>query len=132
MLGAGAAQALDTIAVQADRASVMRLPPSTTTVIVGNPAIADISVQKNGSVVITGKAYGTTNLISQDASGAVIAEHLIRVESSVDGQVLVQRGMDRETYSCTPRCQPTINVGDMTKYFEAMANQANLRNNLAK
>lgn len=129
---AAPAFALDSVTVLTDRAAVLKLPPSTTTVIVGNPSIADISVQKNGSVVITGKAYGTTNLISQDATGSVISERLIHVEPATDGQVLVQRGLERETYSCTPRCQPTISLGDVPKFFEATANQANVRNGLAK
>ena len=107
LLGPGAALALDNILVQTDRATVLKLLPKTTTVIVGNPSIADISLQKNGSVVVTGKSYGTTNLILQDASGEVLGEQLISVQAASDGgQVLVQRGMERETYSCTPRCQP--------------------------
>ena len=133
LLGPGAAFALDNILVQTDRATVLKLLPKTTTVIVGNPSIADISLQKNGSVVVTGKSYGTTNLILQDATGVVLGEQLISVEAASDGgQVLVQRGMERETYSCTPRCQPTLSLGDQQKHFDSTAAQANARNQLAK
>ena len=85
LLGPGAAFALDDILVRADRATVLELLPKTTTVIVGDPSIADVSLQKNGSVVVTGKSYGTTDLILQDATGVVLGEQLIGVEAASDG-----------------------------------------------
>ena len=91
-----------------------------TTIVIGNPMIADVAVQKNGSMVVTGKSYGTTNLIAQDSTGAVIGESLIRVEAATDGVVLLQRGLERESYSCTPRCQPTLSLGDVQRHFEAV------------
>ena len=126
------AVALDSIVVQTDHAQVLKLPPKATTIIIGNPMIADVAVQKNGSMVVTGKSYGTTNLIAQDSSGAVIGESLIRVEAATEGVVVVQRGMERESYSCQPRCQPTLALGDIGRHFEAVGGQATARNGLAK
>jgi len=124
--------ALDSIVVQTDHAQVLKLPPRATTIIIGNPMIADVSVQKNGSMVVTGKSFGTTNLIAQDSSGAVIGESLIRVEAATEGVVVVQRGMERETYSCQPRCQPTLALGDIGRHFDVIGGQATARNGLAK
>jgi hypothetical protein len=132
LMGALPAAALDSIVVQTDRAQVLKLPPKATTIIIGNPMIADVTVQKNGSMVVTGKSYGTTNLIAQDSTGAVIGESLIRVEAANEGTMIVQRGMDRESYSCTPNCQPTLSMGDVQKYFEVVGGQTNVRNGLAK
>lgn len=133
MIGTTApALALDSITVQTDRAQVLKLPPRATTIVIGNPMIADVSVQKNGSMVVTGKSYGTTNLIAQDPNGAVIGESLIRVEAATDGVVVLQRGLERETYSCTPRCQPTLSLGDEQKRFDAIGAQTSARNGLAK
>ena len=84
LLAASPALALDSIIVRTDHAQVLKLPPRTNTIIIGNPMIADVSVQKNGSMVVTGKSYGTTNLIAQDATGAVIGESIIKVEAPVD------------------------------------------------
>jgi hypothetical protein len=128
----GPAAALDSITVQTDRAQVLKLPPKATTIVIGNPMIADVAVQKNGSMVVTGKSYGTTNLIAQDSTGAVIGESLIKVEAPTDGMIIVQRGMDRESYSCTPRCQPTLSLGDFQKHFDAIGSQTSARNGLAK
>jgi Pilus formation protein N terminal region len=100
-------------------------------VIVGNPMIADLSVQKNGIVVVTGKSYGITNVIALDNAGSLLAESLISVQGATDSVVVVQRGLDRESYSCTPNCQPSILLGDSNKYFSENGGQAGQRNGLA-
>jgi Flp pilus assembly secretin CpaC len=69
------------VSVMIDHAKVIRLPERTQTVIVGNPVIADVTTQKNGILVVTGKSYGITNLIALDAAGALLAESMIRVRA---------------------------------------------------
>src|SRR5687768_18119973 len=71
----------ESVAVMIDHAKVLRLPERTQTVVVGNPIIADISVQKNGVLVLTGKSYGRTNLIALDNGGTLIAESMISVQA---------------------------------------------------
>src|SRR5689334_11069544 len=95
LLFAAPSQAVESIVVQTDRAQVLKLPPKATTVVIGNPMIADVAVQKNGSMIVTGKSYGTTNLIAQDSTGAVIGESLIKVEAATDGIMVVMRGLQR-------------------------------------
>ena len=121
----------DTVAVIVDHAKVIRLPDSTQTVIVGNPMIADITVQRNGIAVVTGKSYGVTNLLALDGSGAMLAESLLSVQAATESIVVVQRGFDRESYSCTPNCQPSILLGDSAKYFTEVGGQAGARNGMA-
>lgn len=128
---AAAPPARDLITVVVDNAKVMRLPARTQTVIVGNPIIADVAVQKNGIVVLTGKSYGVTNLIALDATGAMLAESMISVQAASDSVVVVQRGLERESYSCTPSCQPALLLGDSAKYFGDVSGQAGQRNTLA-
>jgi hypothetical protein len=124
------ALASEPITVVLDRAQVLKLPPKAQTVIIGNPMIADVLVQKNGSMVVTGKSFGMTNLIAQDAAGAVIGESILRVEAPSDGLIVVQRGMERESYSCTPRCQPAVSLGDSEGHFAAAGSQATKRSSL--
>lgn len=119
------------VTVMIDHAKVIRLPERTQTVIVGNPAIADVTTQKNGVLIVTGKSYGVTNLIALDPSGALLAESMIRVQAASEALVTVQRGLDRETYSCTPECQPAAQLGDATKYFGEISGQADQRNTSA-
>src|SRR5690349_12671394 len=95
------------VLVLVDHAKVVRLPEKARTVIVGNPAIADVTVQRNGVMVVTGKSFGVTNLIALDSGGTLLAESLVRVSAASDAVLTVQRGMERESYSCTPVCQPS-------------------------
>lgn len=121
----------DSVAVMVDQAKVIRLPEKTQTVIVGNPMIADISVQKNGILVVTGKSFGVTNFIALDAAGAMLAESRVTVRAATDSVVTVQRGMERESYSCAPQCQPAIQLGDSTKFFGEVGGQATSRNQMS-
>jgi putative type II/III system pilus formation protein len=88
-------------------------------------------LQKNGILVVTGKSYGVTNLIALDNAGSMLAESLIRVQAPSESLVTVQRGLERESYSCTPNCQPSILLGDSNKYFSEVGGQAGQRNTLA-
>ncbi|WP_026596833.1 pilus assembly protein N-terminal domain-containing protein [Methylobacterium sp. 77] len=119
------------VAVTVDNAKVIRLPERTQTVIVGNPFVADVALQKNGIVILTGKSFGSTNLIALDATGTMLAESTISVQAPQGSIVTVQRGLDRESYSCTPNCMPSMQLGDATKYFGEVSGQADSRRNLA-
>jgi len=121
----------DTLVVMTDRAKIIRLPDKTKTVIVGNPIVADVTVGKDGLVVLTGKSFGQTNLIALDADGAILNESTIQVQQASENLVVMQRGMDRETYSCTPSCMPTVVLGDETKYFTDTGAASAARNKLA-
>ena len=128
---AGQTDPLPVVTVLVDNAKVIRLPEKTATVIVGNPIIAEVTPQKNGVLVLTGKSFGSTNLIALDNAGAMVAETTIRVEASRDSTITVQRGLDRESLSCTPNCQPAVQLGDAAKYFDANSGQADSRRKLA-
>jgi Flp pilus assembly secretin CpaC len=112
------------IAVTVDRAKVIRLPENTRMVVVGNPAIADVAMQRSGVVVVTGKSFGETNLIALDAGGNMLAESNVTVQAASEAIVTVQRGLERQSYSCTPSCQPAVQLGDASPYFASVKDQA--------
>lgn len=124
-------EALPIVTVIVDNAKVIRLPEKTQTVVVGNPFIAEVTPQKNGVLILTGKSFGSTNLIALDSAGTLIAETMIRVEASREATITVQRGMERESLSCTPNCQPSAQLGDAAKYFDPASGQADKRRALA-
>lgn len=113
----------DTIIVHLDRAKLVKIPAGAETIVVGNPSIADVAVQKNGVMVITGRAAGRTNFIALDSSGTIISESLVSVTLPMQGRMVVQRGLERSTYDCAPNCLPTISLGDDAKHFDATADQ---------
>jgi Flp pilus assembly secretin CpaC len=117
------------IAVYLDQSRVLKLPERTATLVVGNPLIADISVQTGGVLVLTGKGFGTTNLIALDRNGALLMEHPVQVLGPRENVVAMFRGVERESYSCTPDCNRRIMLGDTPAYFTAnMAQFMNLNN----
>jgi Flp pilus assembly secretin CpaC len=125
------AAAADAISVILDQARIAKLPDHTSTVVVGNPLIADVSIQAGGTMVVTGKGYGVTNLIALDRTGKVIGEQLVQVKSPADS-VVVYRGIARESYSCKPDCERRITLGDTPEYFDATLAETGNRNTRAQ
>ena len=129
--GGFAAPVNDMIAVNVDQAKLVKFPDKIATIVVGNPLIADVSLQPGGLVVITGKGYGATNVIAMDRSGAVLMDRIIRVEGPSDKVVTIYRGVERESYSCSPICQRRVTLGDGEAYFKATMDQAGSLSNQA-
>ena len=127
--GPGTAGAAD-IEVVLDQARLIKLPDRVSTIVIGNPVIADAAVQAGGWMVITGKGYGLTNIIALDRSGAVLMEKSVEVQGPQD-VVVVYRGVDRATYSCTPDCEPRLMLGDSQPVFAGAGGQITTRNGLA-
>ena len=61
----------ESIAVNVDQAKLVKLPTRVSTIVVGNPLIADVTLQPGGLIVVTGKGYGATNFIAMDRAGEV-------------------------------------------------------------
>ena len=102
----------DPIAVNVDQAKLVKLPARVATIVVGNPLIADVTLQAGGVIVVTGKGYGATNFIAMDRAGEVLVDRVIQVEGPTDQLVTVYRGVERESYSCMPICQRRVTLGD--------------------
>jgi hypothetical protein len=89
-------------------------------------------------MVITGKGYGVTNIIALDRGGVVLMEKTIEVIAPRDELVVVFRGVLRESYTCSPVCEPRIMPGDgmpprdTEKYFETIVGQTTNRSGLAQ
>jgi Flp pilus assembly secretin CpaC len=126
-----AALPAETLVVQIDHARPVKVPAGAQTLVIGNPMIADVTMLKQGNVMIlTGKGFGETNFIALDAAGNPVAESTIRVVAG-DGALVVQRGLERQSYSCEPRCQPTVRLGDDAKYFGEVSAQVQAHNTQA-
>jgi hypothetical protein len=93
--------------------------------------IADVSLQAGGTMVVTGKGYGATNIIALDRAGATLMTTTVQVVGPRDNVAVVYRGMERETYSCAPKCERRITLGDAPPYFDAILGQAGTRNSQA-
>ena len=128
----GAPAQADIMTVNVDQAQVMKLPAKVATIVIGNPLIADAALQSGGVLVITGKGYGSTNLLALDRSGQVVMETTVQVlGASSSSLVVVYKGPERETYSCAPDCERRITLGDSQGYFTTSLGQTGARSGQA-
>jgi len=121
----------DAVAVNVDQAKLVKLPERVSTIVVGNPLIADVTMQPGGMVVVTGKGYGATNFIAMNRAGEVLVDRVIQVQGPTDRVITVYRGVDRESYSCSPICQRRVTLGDGEAYFKSTMDQAGALNSQA-
>lgn len=119
------------IQVIVDQAKVMRISRPADIVIIGNPAIADATIQDSQTLIITGHSFGMTNLIVLDAQGQSIADEQITVSPQNDQVVTVYRRASRQTFSCTPDCSPVLAVGDNQAAFDAVNTQIQTQTSLS-
>ena len=129
---ASTAPAPETVAVNVDQAKLVKLPGKVATIVVGNPMIADVTLQPGGLVVVTGKGYGATNFIALDRAGEILVDRVIQVDGPTDHQLItVYRGVERNSYTCMPLCQRRVTLGDGSDYFKSTLEQAGTLNGTA-
>ena len=110
---AAPAQAADApINVNVNMARILRINAAAATVIIGNPGIADVTIQDPQTLILTGKSYGQTNLIVLDATGNPIADTMIEVVQMTAGVMTVYNRQARQSMPCAPVCQSIIMMGD--------------------
>lgn len=78
-------------------------------VVVGNAAIADVTVVDSHTVYVTGKAYGATNLIVLDKAGRALFNGDVTV-ASAGGSVSVFRGAQKSSLACDPGCTESSEI----------------------
>jgi Flp pilus assembly secretin CpaC len=127
------AKAAEAINVVLDRATILHLPDKVATIVIGNPSVADGTLQSGGLLVVTGKGYGATNLLALNRKGETLAEYTVYVSGPKnDSNVTIWRGTERETWNCAPNCEQTAVLGDSGAYFGAVSGQIIARNGQAK
>jgi hypothetical protein len=118
-LSTAGASATDLI-VRYDQSQLLRLPRPAAEIIVGNPSIADVTLQDGNLLVVTGKTFGITNVIALDTAHNVIQDQRVLVERDDRKIVNLHKGSTRFTYACTPNCEPTLTIGDDKEFFNSV------------
>ena len=95
----------DLLRVFMNHARVLKLDRPVSKVIVGNSNVADATVADSTTIVLTGRSFGTTNLVLLDAEGNAIADERILVSIDEGNTVRVFRQTERSILSCTPNCE---------------------------
>ncbi len=99
------ARAEDGISILMNEAKIVKLARPADTIVVGNPDIADASVQDATTIILTGKGFGVTNLVVLDEAGAPIVDEQIFVSRQDAKSVRIYRRSEVQTLSCTPYCE---------------------------
>jgi Flp pilus assembly secretin CpaC len=95
----------DMLRVYMDHARVLKLDRPVSKVIVGNAKVADATVADAKTIVLTGRSFGTTNLVLLDADGNAILDEGILVSIDEANTVRVFKQTERTVLSCTPNCE---------------------------
>lgn len=126
VIAAASAETRDIIPIKVDEATLVRLPDRVATIIIGNPIIADATMQPGGFLVMTGKSYGETNIVALDRKGQILLERTVSVTTQ-PGAVTVFRGAGKESYSCSPTCEPRLTMGDENGFYGRTNSQSAAR-----
>lgn len=126
----GIALAGEPITVQLDHSRILSVARPPATVIIGNPSIADVTIQGD-KVLLHARGYGMTNVIILDDAGNNLAEYDVSVQTGGDNLVKVFKAGYSYAYVCAPDCETVIHVGDDPGYFSTIAKQHEKRNGIA-
>ena len=128
-LGAGCAALFAAGAYAADfkvpvnESKALHLATPAATVMIGNPAIADVTIENARLLYVMGRSYGTTNLIILNNEGKQVADMNVSVTSQSASAVTLTRGTGQLSYNCTPRCERVPVVGDSPDAFSSIMGQ---------
>ncbi len=113
-LAAMAATAIAAPAVAAPQTSVaidhtarINLRGTAASVIVGNPAIADVTVVDERTLFLSGRGYGVTEVTVLDPLGRTIWSGEVVVTAPTQGAVSIYRGSQVTEMACAQACSAT-------------------------
>lgn len=103
---AGAQSKSAPLTVSTGQAARLSLSAPVRDLVVGDPAVADVSLVNDRTLVILAKKVGSTSILAFDARGNALADRQIVVSDVPAGGVVVQRGGASATYACGASCSP--------------------------
>ncbi len=125
-LTASAATASDykeTVRVTIDFAKIIKLDEPAATVIVGNNGIVEAAIEDDKTMILTGQAPGSTNIIVMDADGNQVENVRVVVATDTRELTTVYQGVERQSFSCQPRCEQVAVIGDDQDAFVSALSQ---------
>jgi Flp pilus assembly secretin CpaC len=94
--------------VEIDRSARVQLNGAAASVIVANPAIADVTVVDANTLFIVGKGYGVTEVVAVDGTGRTLFQREVVVTGGSTGTVRVWRGGQATEMACGSSCAPSV------------------------
>ena len=122
LASAGLAHA-NQLSVETSKSVPVRLDGAAASVVLGNKNIADVAVHSDNLLFVTGKSYGTTNLIVVNRDGREIYNTTVVVTSNSSNLVVVNRAGQPYSYDCATVCRGAVNLGDDPAHFDSLVQQ---------
>ena len=124
-------QAAQQLVLVSDQTQIIKLPATPDTIIVGNPAVADVTTEGR-FLFFHPRGFGLTNVIALDNEGKKIGDYVVRVVFEDSYSVSMYAPGGRQTFSCRKDCEAMMRLGDGTGFVEDYAEQFKLKNSLAR
>lgn len=107
-----------------DEVRVVAFSQPISTVYVGNPMIADVSMIDSKHAFVLGKSFGATNMVALNADGKQIVNDSVTVYGHNGNTVILHRGTSQATYACAgARCESAPMPGDDKESFSSRMEQ---------
>lgn len=125
-----AAQAAQQMVLVADQTQIVKLPEAPVTLVVGNPAVADVTTEGR-TLFFHPRGFGLTNVVALDDKGRKLADYQVRVVYEDSLSVSLYGPEGRETFSCRKDCEPVMRIGDQPGFFRGYSAQVLSKNSVA-
>lgn len=112
------------VSVESGTTKPLRLAKPASSVVIGNQNIADVAVADPKLLLLTGKTFGTTNLLVFDADNNIVISADVTVTANTANLVTVNRGGNQYTYDCATECRDAPMIGDDQGHFAKALGQA--------
>lgn len=117
--------------VETNKTRHLKLRGNASSVVIGDPRVADVAFHDENLILITGRSFGTTNLLVIDRDDNIIYSGDVVVTSNTSNLVSVNRAGNSNTYDCAPRCRSVLAIGDDSNYFGIVAGQSQTLQDIA-
>ncbi|MFN3910564.1 pilus assembly protein N-terminal domain-containing protein [Hyphomonas sp.] len=122
-LSLASAAGAEQLFVEASKTVAVHINGAAASIVIGNKNIADVAVHNEQLLFVTGKSYGSTNLLVFDKSGRQIYNSDVLVTTNSTNLVTINKAGESYTYDCSPNCKAVLSVGDDPDHFAALIDQ---------
>jgi hypothetical protein len=106
--------------IDINKTQIVRLPAQAGSIVIGNADIADVTIHSPTTIFVVGRGFGETNLVIMDRDGQTMMDANVQVTSvTPTNGVRLFNAKSRETYTCSPYCQPSPVLGDEAGFIGA-------------
>lgn len=109
--------------VESGKTTSVPINGSASSIVIGNKNVADVAVHNDQLLFVTGKSFGTTNLLVFDKAGRQIYSTDVMVTTNSTSLVTINRAGQNFTYDCTPNCRSVLSIGDEAGHFATLIDQ---------